>query len=328
MCTIHFLNVRNGDCSIIQHNSGRVSVIDICCGNNGLYSSCESVSGNYNQKSKPTNPIDYIINLKINNIQRFILTHPDMDHMDGINTLFSQFHVSCFWDTENSKKVDDIGLYNIEDWKKYLSLRQSRNRLCIKDGDNIHKFKCQDQYIDKDGLQVLCPTNKLIANADKTGDYNNASYVILYCECGKKILFAGDSGKAEWDYLLKKHTSELKNIDVLIAPHHGRKTGGNNDYLSVLKPKLSLLGNARSELLGYDFFNSKDLLHFTNNQGGAFVLDINNNRIDVYCSNCNFAEKFHNDYNEHRSDKYRDCRIENKTEKSVSNLVFSYLFSL
>lgn len=30
---IHFLNVRDGDCSIIEHDSGRVSMIDICCGN-------------------------------------------------------------------------------------------------------------------------------------------------------------------------------------------------------------------------------------------------------------------------------------------------------
>jgi hypothetical protein len=27
---LHFLNVNEGDCSIIQHNSGHVSVIDVC----------------------------------------------------------------------------------------------------------------------------------------------------------------------------------------------------------------------------------------------------------------------------------------------------------
>jgi hypothetical protein len=29
MPRVHFLNVRNGDCSIIQHASKRVSVIDV-----------------------------------------------------------------------------------------------------------------------------------------------------------------------------------------------------------------------------------------------------------------------------------------------------------
>ena len=30
MATIHFLNVKQGDCSIIRHNSDRVTVIDVC----------------------------------------------------------------------------------------------------------------------------------------------------------------------------------------------------------------------------------------------------------------------------------------------------------
>ena len=29
MSTIHFLNVLEGDCNIIQHDSGRVTVIDV-----------------------------------------------------------------------------------------------------------------------------------------------------------------------------------------------------------------------------------------------------------------------------------------------------------
>ena len=33
MAKIHFLNVDEGDCSIIQHDNGKVTMIDICCGN-------------------------------------------------------------------------------------------------------------------------------------------------------------------------------------------------------------------------------------------------------------------------------------------------------
>ena len=33
MATIHFLNVGEGDCIVVQHNSDRVSMIDISCGN-------------------------------------------------------------------------------------------------------------------------------------------------------------------------------------------------------------------------------------------------------------------------------------------------------
>ena len=30
MPIVHYLNVKEGDCSIIQHGSGRISVIDVC----------------------------------------------------------------------------------------------------------------------------------------------------------------------------------------------------------------------------------------------------------------------------------------------------------
>ena len=33
MAKIHFLNVDEGDCSIIEHDNGNVTMIDICCGN-------------------------------------------------------------------------------------------------------------------------------------------------------------------------------------------------------------------------------------------------------------------------------------------------------
>ena len=69
MAKIHFLNVDEGDCSIIQHDNGKVTMIDICCGNiveqqsSGVTFSTESVNtikGNFNMKAYPTNPVEYI----------------------------------------------------------------------------------------------------------------------------------------------------------------------------------------------------------------------------------------------------------------------------
>lgn len=88
---LHFLNVKNGDCSIIEHSTGNTTVIDISNGKEddsrlllealGLESASQ---GNYHQKNNPENPISYLKNLNKKSIMRFILTHPDMDHMDGL----------------------------------------------------------------------------------------------------------------------------------------------------------------------------------------------------------------------------------------------------
>ena len=61
---IHYLNVDEGDCSIINHDSGRISMIDICCGNlsqdkispvkNACFDSQDGlgIRGNFNQKEQ------------------------------------------------------------------------------------------------------------------------------------------------------------------------------------------------------------------------------------------------------------------------------------
>ena len=143
-----------------------------------------------------------------------------------------------------------------------------------------------------DGLYILAPTQDLVDEANETKEYNDCSYVILYRVNGKKIIFSGDSAEKTWDYILENHKDDVSDADVLIAPHHGRKTGGNRDYLDVLKPKLTLFGNAKSQYLDYNAWNNRGLEHITNNQANCIILDADSeNGIDVYVTYETFAKK-------------------------------------
>ena len=299
MGVVHFLNVGQGDCSIIQHSSGWVSVIDICNGNsstlykdNNIRFLVEESCGNHRQKDYPVNPIEYLKHLGIHEIWRFILTHPDMDHMSGFAKLFDDFDIYNFWDTENNKSLTSFKSNDDrKDWLQYQHARRGQNILHLYGGDKGQCYnRDEDGTGDGDCLQVLCPTPSLIEQANAIREYNNASYVILYNEGGRKILFSGDAGKDEWDVLLDNYWKELRNIDVLIAPHHGRRTGGNDDFLDILKPKLTLFGNASSKYLDYQSWNDRGLCHFTNNQGGTFVLEHNREAVKVYCTYDVFAK--------------------------------------
>ena len=108
MAIIHFLNVKEGDRSIIEHKSSRVTVIDVC--NAKPVDSAESkldmayakeftraVRGNFQQKKYPVNPLAYLQAHAITGIFRYIQTHPDMDHMDGIKALFGELGPVNFW---------------------------------------------------------------------------------------------------------------------------------------------------------------------------------------------------------------------------------------
>ena len=299
MGVIHFLNVNEGDCILIQHPSGHNTVIDISNGTI-VENVFESMSGNHNQKNHPVNPVEYFKNLNIDTVFRFVLTHPDMDHMDGIKNLFDNFSVLNFWDTENDKVMDEKaswGRYKKEDWDYYQEIRTSKS-----DPKVLHLYAgSKGKYYNEnengesgaDGLYLLAPTQELVEEANRTEDYNDCSYVVLYrTGNGKRIIFAGDSAEKTWDYILENHEDDVKNIDILIAPHHGRKTGGNRDYLDVLNPKLTLFGNAKSEYLDYAAWNNRNLDHITNNQANCVIMNTNGeNGIDIYVTYELFAKK-------------------------------------
>lgn len=127
MGIVHFLNVNEGDCTWIEHPSNHNTVIDISNGQKlSRIVESASIGRNYNQKNHPVNPIEYFKKRGMKKIFRFILTHPDMDHMDGIKQLFETFKVLNFWDTKNDKVMNDNtdwGRYSEEDWNFYQEIR-------------------------------------------------------------------------------------------------------------------------------------------------------------------------------------------------------------
>ncbi len=298
MGVVHFLNVNEGDCILIQHPSGHNTVIDISNASEGV-ELFESASGNHNQKNYPVNPIQYLKDFNIDTVFRFILTHPDMDHMDGISSLFDNFSVLNFWDTQNTKVMDsnsDWGKYDKNDWDFYQKIRKSQKSPIVLNllagSKGIYYNQTENGKSGPDGLHILAPTKTLIDEANETKEYNDCSYVILYKVNDKKIIFSGDSAEKTWNYILENHKADVTDVDVLIAPHHGRKSGGNNDYLDVLKPKLTLFGNAKSQYLNYNAWNSRNLDHITNNQANCVILNADGeNGIDVYVTYETFAKK-------------------------------------
>ncbi|WP_419927659.1 ComEC/Rec2 family competence protein [Candidatus Poriferisocius sp.] len=316
MPTIHFLNVKEGDCSVIRHLSGRISVIDVCnaetvesttSGAKSLETAmmAEAVRGtlgNFNQKSYPVNPIQYLDEHGITSIFRYIQSHPDMDHMDGIKSLFEAFEPQNFWDTDNKKELDSSSWnsspYNAEDWKFYKHLRdsdpeQDPKRLTLLSGAN-GKFWNQNENGSGggDGIKVLAPTQTLVNSANKSNDnYNDCSYVLLYRTHGHRIVFGGDSHDATWEHILATWEKDVTDIDLLIAPHHGRDSGRSYGFLDVLKPTLTFFGNARSEHLAYSEWSRRDLAIITNNQANCMVVDIGADSMHLYVTHETFAKK-------------------------------------
>lgn len=308
MARIHFLNVEEGDCSIIEHDNDHVTMIDVCSARDPVKAiskaqqtfsdSSESLTipkGNFHQKYDPENPVAYLQKLGIKSIFRYIQTHPDMDHMDGLQYIDANFNIINFWDTANNKEQDFEGCtkYDEKDWECYQKLRKSTNNpVCLNYYDgSMAKYFAEDDNGRKqdDYLQILAPTKQLIKAANDTGDWNDSSYVILYHIHGYKVLFCGDADNETWNHIMTNHTNDIKDIDVLVAPHHGRKGSLDFSFLDVTCPQVTLIGNALSKYLAYDQWNNRNLLHFTNNQAGNIEIEFSGRTMKMYCSNKIFA---------------------------------------
>ncbi|NOT41806.1 MAG: MBL fold metallo-hydrolase [Alphaproteobacteria bacterium] len=308
MGLFHFLNVKQGDCSIIQHPSGRVTMIDV----NNASSAPEDVAAHFaaqermvlagtsgalvDQSQFPVNPIAYMRARGINSLFRFVVTHPDMDHMGGIKDLFEEFGPPNFWDTDIEEKKDGPFGYghNRPDWTFYQRLHKGEGlfgtkRLVLNAGDTAQFWNQGPPYGSGDNLHILSPTRALTKHANETEDPNDGGYVILYVTPAGRILFCGDSHDETWAHLIANYSAWIRNVDLLIAPHHGRHSDRSFDFLKIVNPTMTFFGNAPTEHLAHANWRRRGLLVVSNKQANSMIVDTSGPLMKVFVTNGAYA---------------------------------------
>lgn len=318
MAKVHLLNVREGDCTVIEHNSDRITMIDLSCGNvdeenikkSALTEAAGKPKGNFRMCARPTNPIVYAHDNGIQSIWRFVLSHPDMDHMDGFSLLSKHISLTNFWDSgaRKEKPAFEGSPYREEDWNDYVKVRDGNtatNVVHVLAGD---KFKYANTKGDdgggQDGLEIVAPNKALIDKANKSQEFNDSSYVIVYQTAGHKFVFPGDAHDETWEFALNSYPTLLENCSILLAPHHGRKSGRSYEFLDALRPRFSILGCAPSEHLAYSAWQHRELGYVTQNQVGNCVIETEGRRLNVYIENDSYAGKAGGDVNNQNSQGY------------------------
>ena len=253
---LHFINVGKGNCTIIDFPSGRLSVIDI--DDSRSISEGEKTTIERLQKAKPNNPIDYILdNFSNDEIFRFILTHPDMDHMSGIKTLFKKKYVRNFWHVPENKPNPgnwENSPYDKADWDFYQSLKDKKvsNVIIINAIRNATADCCWVQ----DGIKILSPSKALIEKAEESGEYDHLSYVLQITYKGIRVMLTGDASKTALDDIVANYDTEKLQSSILLAPGHGSENHVSKDFLEAVKPRLTVVSVA--EGVDYDSGAYKD----------------------------------------------------------------------
>ena len=109
-------------------------------------------------------------------------------------------------------------------------------------------------------------------------------------------------GDIETDFLEKvKDEIDFEEIDVLFAPHHGRESGKiPEDILTVLNPKIVVIGEAKSKDLNYySGYNT-----ITQNSAGDITFDCVDGKVHIYVGSDTYSVDFLNDEKQDAYDNY------------------------
>lgn len=275
----HFLNVGKGNCSIIDFTSGRLSIIDID-DSRALTATQKAYMEVIEKKAKLTNPIEYITsNFKDKDIFRFILTHPDMDHMSGIKVLYDKKPFLNFWDTDNDKYIDPNSWkdspYDKADWDFYQRIRKSNENPKVlklyRDG--------RGNYWTDDGIEILSPTPELVKEANETEEYDHLSYIVRVHYAGKKVLLGGDATKQAWDDIIIHYGEGHLRSDVLLAPGHGSQNHISKEILDEIRPSLTVVSIAEGVDYARDLYSNYGIVLSTKFYGNIWVGILENGEI-------------------------------------------------
>lgn len=167
----------------------------------------------------------------IGEIDYWFLSHADTDHISGLLELLEEGYAV------KHLVLSAYGIGN-ENLERLLGLAEKNGIpvIYLKEGNVLNLL---------DG-KIMC----LFPNAEaQTEDINGNSMILLYEEGEFQALFTGDTGMDQEKEMLKEKLAG--EVDFYKAAHHGSKYSNSLEWLSYLKPKVSVVSCGEKNRYGH-----------------------------------------------------------------------------
>ncbi len=279
MSIVKSFSVGNGDMFYINHGTDNFTIIDCCIeeeGGSDILGEIETLG-------------------KAKGITRFISTHPDEDHIRGLEFLDDAIGLLNFYCVRNQVTKDEV----TDSFLRYCALRDDPKRaFYISRGCERRWMNRKDEERGASGIEILWPDpanesfKDALDAAGQGGSPNNISAIIQYeLSGGVKMLWMGD---LETEFLQAVESDlSLPPVDILFAPHHGRDSGKiPASMLERMAPKIIVIGEAPSEFLNYySGYNT-----ITQNSAGDILFDCQASKVDIFASRVYDVDFLDNDW--------------------------------
>lgn len=222
---VQYIDVGQGDCSLIELPNGQIMVID--AGNNPDGKLISS----------------YLRQLEIEKIDYLVGTHPHEDHIGGLDVLIQDFAIGALYMPKVSEK-------QVPTTKTYEDVLNAAADKKLK----IKTARAGVTILDDAGVKI-----ELIApNSGSYQELNSYSAVVKITFGEKRFLFMGDAEKDSEREILEKRF-DVK-ADVLKLGHHGSSTSSSLDFLWAVAPQAAVISCGKNNDYGHPHTETIDAL--------------------------------------------------------------------
>ena len=252
---IHFIDVGQGDCSLIIWEDNAM-LID--CG----------------ERENSDAVLKYLKKQNIEKLDYIIATHPHSDHIGGMGDIISAMDV----DKVIAPRVRSDLTPTSKTYERFIqALKDKGQKLTAAKPGTTYTFETTGEK-KPPSFEVLAP----VADYD---DLNNYSVVIRLDYVSTSYLFTGDAESKAEKGILKSGANV--DADVLKMGHHGSSTSSSEDFLKAVSPDICIIQCGVGNSYGHPHAETIEKIEnmkakwYSNDRNGTIILYSDGESIQV-----------------------------------------------
>lgn len=224
------LDVGQGDCFVFFNDNNNVYIFD---------GGSTSVKGVGEKRIIP-----YLKSQGVKKVEGIFVSHPDEDHMNGIEELLEKSVKECI-------KIEHLYIYDgLIDSEDYAGIFASAKELEV----DVHGIKQKDKICDK-SLQIEC----LYPQKGISEENKNDLSLVMRLQYGDFVfLETGDIESDKEEEIVDSNSR--KKADVLKVAHHGSSSSTSKQFLEWAAPDIALISAGKDNRYGHPHSETIEIL--------------------------------------------------------------------
>lgn len=216
-------------------------------------------------------------------IELATLTHPHADHLNGFLSVLKNYKVLSFvtLNLKNNTSGFKAVLESLKEQNISIRYVYLGDKFVFNDGVSINIVGPSREFIDRTSPQGKISEKREFANVESLVKYKNFS-----------ALFTGDSQALELKEALRLSFDRLRiaqgKISILQVPHHGSKTGLDEEFLNITSPELAVISVGKRNRYGHPAPSTIGILR---DRGIKILRTDENGEIEIATDGYGFAVK-------------------------------------